>query len=253
MLCYLFSEVTNLKDEIVKTFIHVSLLSLLKNSSSQDRGWGCIADNMLPKKEQLKEKNVFRNLLSKVNQIAGDIELSVKDIRRQALTRDDISKLAANSDVRHAEIDKKSIDCIITSPPYPNMTDYITSQRLNYYYLNADPDKEKFNETGARFKRNRLDSNERYKIEMMSINHHLYDLMKPNGYLCLILPEFGIEIQRDQNRKKIIADIIENLEDIGFVKRDIFERILPSMRRSHNQKWASLEKEKIYIYQKSKL
>ena len=28
-----------------------------------------------------------------------------------------------------------SVDLVITSPPYPNMTDYVTSQRLSYYFL----------------------------------------------------------------------------------------------------------------------
>jgi len=51
------------------------------------------------------------------------------------------------------EIEEESIDLIVTSPPYPNMTDYVTSQRLSYYYLNLELKEDLNSEIGARIKR----------------------------------------------------------------------------------------------------
>ncbi|MDP9080040.1 MAG: site-specific DNA-methyltransferase [Bacteroidota bacterium] len=256
MLAFLFKEKKELTDETLKNLLHISLLSIIKNLCSQDRGWGCIADNMLPKKEQIQNKNVFKNLLQKVNILINDIQLRLPYLSNSYnLLYHELSKktVTFNGDVRECEaLLPLTIDCIVTSPPYPNMTDYITSQRLNYYYLNSDPDIEKFKETGARFKRMRNNSNETYKQDMLSINLRLYELLKADGYLCLILPEFETHNERDNIRKIIIESIIENLSEIGFIKRNIYERILPAMRRSNNQKWASLKKEHIYLYQKPK-
>lgn len=254
MLCYLFKEINRIHDEKTKAALNIILLAITKNSCSQDRGLGCIADNMIPNANQLKDKDVFRSVIKKAGVLVNDIEsrLSSLDEKFNALYKKlDIEKILYNGDIRGwGDVKNKSIDLIVTSPPYPNMTDYITSQRLNYYYLNSDPDIEKFRETGARFKRMRKSSSNTYLEDMMSINERLSKLLKTNGYLCLILPEFETHNKRDQNRKILIQKLIDQLEEFDLVKRDVFERILPSMRRSNNQKWATLKKEKIYIYQK---
>jgi len=43
---------------------------------------------------------------------------------------------------------------------------------------------------------------------------------------------------------------MESTMEYGLFLVDEYERILPSIRRSHNIKWATLEKEKIYIFRK---
>jgi len=254
MLCFLINEQRKSKDEVVKAILNIGLMNILKTACCQDRGWGCIADNMIPKKEQIRDKDVFRGFLQKINILINEVherqqhlgmgfekfynKISQKELYFHG-TVGDWNNLKANT-----------IDCIVTSPPYPNMADYITSQRLNYYYLNSDPDIEKFKETGARFKRARLSSIQGYLDDMLKANLKLIKALKPGGYICLILPEFGKVIDRDSIRKDVIRMLVDNLEQLGLTKKDVFERILPTMRRSHNAKWASLKKEKIYIYQK---
>lgn len=254
MLCFLMNEQHKSQDEVIKAILNIGLMNIIKTSCCQDRGWGCIADNMIPKKEQIKDKDVFRLLVQKINLLISEIQNRQKylDKKFESLYKR-ISKktLFFNGDIKlWDELKSNSIDCIITSPPYPNMADYITSQRLNYYYLNSDPDIEKFQETGARFKRARKNSIEAYLNDMLAINLKLAASLKPCGYICLILPEFEEFNDKKSIRKNVIQSLVDNLEEIGLIKRDIFERILPTMRRSHNIKWASLKKEKIYIYQK---
>lgn len=254
MLCFLINEQYKSRDEVISAILNIGLMNIIKTSCCQDRGWGCIADNMIPRKEQIKDKDVFRVFLQKINILIHEIRE-----RQNSLTKSfdkfyeklKEKELFFHGNVREWDsLKASSIDCIVTSPPYPNMADYITSQRLNYYYLNSDPDIEKFKEIGARFKRARLNSIQSYLDDMISVNLKLAKVLKPGGYICLILPEFGKAIGRDSIRKDIIKMFVENLEQLGLIQQDVFERILPTMRRSHNVKWASLKKEKIYIYQK---
>lgn len=254
MLCFLMNEQHKSQDEVIKAILNIGLMNIIKTSCCQDRGWGCIADNMIPQKEQIKDKDVFRLLVQRINLLISEVQNRQKylDNKFESLYKR-ISKktLFFNGDIKlWDEMKSNTIDCIITSPPYPNMADYITSQRLNYYYLNCDPDIEKFQETGARFKRARKNSIEAYLNDMLVINLKLAASLKPGGYICLILPEFEEFNDKKSIRKNVIQKLVDNLEEIGLIKRDIFERILPTMRRSHNIKWASLKKEKIYIYQK---
>jgi DNA modification methylase len=254
MLCFFINEQHKSQDTIIKAILNIGLMNIIKTTCCQDRGWGCIADNMIPKKDQIKDKDVFRLLLQKINLLISDVQNRQKYLDKQF---DSLYKKITNKsllfcgDFKEWEtLKSNSIDCIITSPPYPNMADYITSQRLSYYYLNSDPDIEKFKETGARFKRARRNSIQAYLNDMLSVNLKMANSLKPGGYICLILPEFEEFNDKKSIRKNVIQKIVDNLEEIGLVKKDVFERILPTMRRSHNIKWASLKKEKIYIYQK---
>lgn len=254
MLCFLINEQNKSQDKVKKALLNIGLLNIIKTTCCQDRGWGCIADNMIPKKEQIRDKEVFKLFIQKINLLIIDIQnrQNFLDNKFDVIYSKISNKpLLFNGDFQNwNELKPNSIDCIITSPPYPNMADYITSQRLSYYYLNSDPDIEKFYETGARFKRARMNSIQTYLNDMLNINLKMSLALKPGGYICLILPEFEEFNDKKSIRKNVIKKIVDNLEEIGFSKKDVFERILPTMRRSHNIKWASLKKEKIYIYQK---
>jgi DNA modification methylase len=244
-------------NHLVSSLISISILTSLNSITSQGRGWGCIADNMLPKKEQLKEfdvkKIVGKKGISLINYIKNfqhiiqsrQFEIFFDQINTQGIER------VKNNDCRYdLEHPSKTIDTIITSPPYPNMTDYITSQRLGYYFLGLDPDSDKKKETGARHKRKRKSSVSDYKNEMIKFNCWFEKNLKPGGFICMVLPEFESK-QKVTARKIAIDEIIENLESFPSIELlKIYERLLPTIRRSHNSKWASLKKEKIYIFQK---
>lgn len=254
-IAFLINEINEINDQNLKCLLNIALLSVLKNSSSQDRSWGCIADNMIPKSDQIRDKEVFSKIYSISKRILFDIEarISKEECFMEFYRKLSSSQRVFPIDARLFDnIDPESVDCIITSPPYLNMTDYITSQRLAYYYLNIDPDKEKFHEIGARFKRARKNSAENYIEEMKLANSKFCNFIKNGGYLCLVLPEFNVDLKRDQLRQDVLNTILEDIELEFMVKRVTYERNIPTMRRSHNSFWASLEKEKIYIFQKNK-
>ena len=247
-----------------KAVARVSLSACLKAVCSQNRGWGCIADNMLPKPEQLKKDRSAldrfgRNARVLVNDLVrfkADMPLSTQELLRTVLPESAI----LHSDARHAsEIKNESIDLIVTSPPYPNMTDYAMSQRLSYYLFGAEPTKDLATEIGARRHRFWSDAIQRYKNDMIEVLQVIALRLKPGGYACFVMPTFDdvnkknmIRKQSNMIRKQSVQECMAVLLSNDFVLEQELQRILPTRRRHHNQKWTSLEKEEIYIYRKLK-
>jgi len=262
-LSYLFMMEKNIASKYAKSIIHIINLSLLNAVCAQDRGWGCIADNMLPNEEQLRKiKKPFELYKRKLSLLIKDIKEQMKWI--QVGYNNIYDYLEQHNTVFHIDIRKLDsnihdsyFDIIITSPPYPNMTDYVTSQRLSYYYLGKDiRSKTKFvdfkSEIGARSKRSRKDSLEKYYNEMEESNMIISRKLKNNGYACYVLPLFDKDNSNNSNRKQLLEKMINNMRKFNLVKIAEFERILPSKRRSHNIKWASLNKEIIYLFKKQR-
>jgi len=135
------------------------------------------------------------------------------------------------------------------------MTDYVTSQRLSYYYLGIDL-AEKINikdfvlEIGARSRRAKSDSIDRYFEDMQKANEVISKKIKTGGYACYVMPAFATDNENNKNRKHIVQKVLSRMVDYDLIKEDEYERILPTIRRSHNIKWTSLEREKIYLFRK---
>lgn len=215
----------------------------------------CIADNMLPKPYQIREANVCKSFLHSVNQLLTDINKAIpllseeypsfysKISNKQLITNTNISE--------ELSIEESSIDIVISSPPYPNMIDYTTSQRLAYYFYGIDLNEERKKEIGARYRRNVKDTLQDYYNKMNIANINIIKTLKPGGILCYVMPSFNSDNEKNIDRKQIIQKVMAKLEDeLGMTKEMEIERVVPSLRRTHNSKWTTLEKEMIYIYRK---
>lgn len=262
-ITFLCSELHHIEqNETLKALLEISISANLKSSSSQDRGWGCIADNVKPKEKQLKDKNFIKNVQHHSNRLTSDIKKHVGFLKDSYTAFYD--GLSHDSTIYHTDVRKasmipdSSIDLLITSPPYPNMADYVTSQRLSYYLfgyevnpsnIQSTPDFEM--EIGARRKRFKNTSLDKYENEMKEVNLSISKQMKNGGLACFVLPEFNKDNDNNKNRRKIISEVLSHLEEeCDFEKVGEFIRVLPTKRRHHNQKWARLDKEKIYIFQR---
>jgi len=258
-LSFLFIKEASCSDEAMKAAIRISISAILKTASSQDRGWGCIADNVLPKKEQMRDKEVLDLFEKHVNRLLEDISEHLKYVMPgydQIYKELSEKETIFHEDVREYKgIPDNSVDLVVTSPPYPNMTDYVTSQRLSYHFLGfdlADNDnvKDRDLEIGARNRRSRKDSIGRYCDDMQRANKIISQKLKSGGYACYVMPVFNADNENNRNRKRIIHKVISTMDDYDLIKEDEYERILPPIRRSHNIKWATLEREKIFLFRK---
>jgi DNA modification methylase len=253
-LSYLYLENENCDDDSIKALIHISISSLLKTVCSQNRGYGCVADNMFPKKEQIKEKNALLFFKNHANSLITEIERQFKKNGSKFLHNyHDIfeSNSILNHDIRtDPPIKNKSVDLIVTSPPYPKMVDYVKSQRLSYYFFGYNMDDDLKPEIGARYKRAKPDALDSYLDDMNLANENISNKLKDGGYICYVMPAFDTDKQNNAERQQIVKKVMDNLKNFGLKEELVLERVIPSRRRTHNVKWATLEKEKISIYRK---
>jgi len=253
-LSFLFAKEEECNDKIAKAAILIAISASLKTVSSQNRGWGCVADNVLPRKNQIRDKDVFNLFIKNLNRLLNDIS---EHLNNTMSNYDQLYKeLSETETIFHKDIKKlkeiqdNSVDLVVTSPPYPNMTDYATSQRLSYYYFGVDLINDLNNEIGARRRRRRKDSIEQYFKDMKRANEIISRKIKSGGYACYVMPVFNTDKENDRIRGRIIQKVLSNMEENDLIKEDEYERILPSIQRSHNIKWATLEREKIYLYRR---
>ena len=251
-LCFLFFLERIAKDKFIKAALKLTISSILSNVSNQDRGWGCIADNVLPKSHQIRHVNVINIFLKALSKLTNYIEAFKRSLDyKEAYRRTAKNKTIFHSNmIEFTELSENSIDFVLTSPPYPNMVDYVTSQRLSYYYFGYDIVADKRNEIGARHIRKRRNSLDNYLLNMNIANKIVSKTIKKDGLLCYIMPSFNTKNKNNVRRKSIVQNVISKLEEFSLTKEMELTRSIPSLKRSHNSKWATLEKEKIYIFRK---
>ena len=85
-----------------------------------------------------------------------------------------------------------------------------------------------------------------YEEDISQINRKIFEVLKPGGYFCVVLPDYDVK----DNRKEVIDRIVEDYSKLGMDK--VFEvgRYIPSHKRTLSIQWATLVNERIYIFQK---
>lgn len=248
-LSFLIKKCDDITDEIINKTLSLILSSILVTLSSQNKGWAYIADNVKPKLDELKEKNVFEQYKNSVKNLLNDInnyESMLSDNFSTFYNKLSSEPRVINDSFINSALAPNSIDLIITSPPYPKMIDYIKSQRLSFNLKNEQMNCFVEKELGARCKRSRKDSLNFYLESIKKINIKLVEVLKKDAYFCIVLPDYD---QQDC-RKKVIDTLVENYSDLGLIKIYEVGRYIPSHKRTLSIQWATLVNERIYIFQK---
>jgi hypothetical protein len=259
-LSFLFIKEANCNEKEIKALFRISISAILKTASSQNyRGWGCIADNVKPKKDKMEDKEVFPLFKRRTKRLLKDIYEHLKFVsseyiefyqflsKEQTIFYEDVRKCS--------EVSDNLVDLVVTSPPYPNMTDYVTSQRLSYYFYGIDINKkeegkDRSTEIGSRSRRARNDSIDQYYEDMKEAIKTMARKIKKGGYACYVMPVFNTDNKNNLLRKKIVNKLLSSLSDYCLFKQDEYERIISRKRRAHNIKWTTLEREKIHLFKK---
>ena len=248
-LSFLFDVYAKTLNSDLRLVLGLILPSILTTLSSQNKGWAYIADNVKPKNDEFRQKNVFDQYRLSVKMLLGDIE---NQLRLFPKTYSNFYRSIRNTprvltgSIVNATLENKSIDLIITSPPYPRMIDYVKSQRLSFYFSELNFHDYVAMETGARYRRTRIDTLEKYEEQINDINKKMFELLKADGFLCLILPDYD----RDDNRKEVIDRIVKWYFEAGLEEVAKIARYIPSHKRTLSIQWASLVNEHIYVFQK---
>lgn len=139
--------------------------------------WGWIADNVLP--ENPIDNNAIDNFRRRLIQL--------REITRSNLPQKSCHIL--RQDARALALKSESVDLIVSSPPYVGVIDYARANRLVYLWNNWDLDRERNQETGARFKRGRKSLQADYLSEMDLCWKEIARVLKPNGYCAIVIGE----------------------------------------------------------------
>ena len=243
------------KNAAVSAALRIALSATLKAATAQDKGWGCIADNMLPKPVQRER---VRHALSRCARNWTLLLRGTESARRQmtrpaleAVAAQDATKILVHGDSRiERAVESAKVDLVVSSPPYPNMTDYATSQRLSYYLLQSRPDNDFRSEIGARRRRKRRDALDVYREDMRAALSLVVEQMRDGAYACFVMPRFATDSANDAARRRAVDECLTVLVDHGLTQVNQLERALPARRRHHNQRWTTLERETIHVYRK---
>ena len=85
---------------------------------------------------------------------------------------------------------------------------------------------------------------------MQQANKAISAKIKQGGFACYVMPVFNTDNENNRSRRRIVQRVLSSMDQYDLIKEDEYERILPDKRRSHNIKWATLEREKIYLFKK---
>jgi hypothetical protein len=238
----------------------LSTSAVLASVSEQRRGWGCIADNMKPREGDFMSAPPSRNPIDRVLKKASLVTRSIASARERLRYPEDYIPMAQES-VSHifggdsltsgALAPSQGYDLIVTSPPYPAMVDYSTAQRLSYYWNGLSPELDVSKEIGARRRRFSSSSLLDYTAEMINAVDAMKGSLKVGGKLALVIPVFTTA-GADDPRTIALQAVFGSPAASGLELCWQTDRILPTGRRQLNQKWTSLQRENIRIYERTR-
>jgi len=247
----IFYIVENEKNQKYQRLLRVLFSSILKRCCSQTEHYTYVADNMFisdPKK--LKYVDAKKEFEIKINKFFNSMHDFYQELKHNKIN---IKKILSEcsvyqKDSRHLDfIESGSIDFIVTSPPYVNVTDYATGHRLSFYWMKylGDMKEIKDLEIGARWKRSRKNAVNEYLSDMTLSFNEMFRILRNNSYLCCVLSETSSE-----NKK---GNIIDELKKI-FVEKVGFELVDGNISRNIHGKRirtkCGVKKEEILILRK---
>jgi DNA modification methylase len=165
----------------------VTFSQMLKGLSSS-RHWGWVADNVLPDTVQYAGAlQVFRQDLSAFVGLFREF-LANPQLRNVSLDELNTRCTVIRADtLQGSPLARHSVDLVVTSPPYVNVTDYTMAQRLSLEWMEIDLCSSKASEVGARWKRFRRGAVEDYFCELETCIRNVLVALKPDGYFCVVL------------------------------------------------------------------
>jgi len=225
--------------EEINNYFEVIFLTVARISNAQQKTWGHIADNVKPKLIDIQNRGNVDPIKLFLDRSARVIEKAKKIAHSGKLGAFDVFE----NHTAQISLTKKA-DIVITSPPYPWMCDYITSQRLSFYWTNNSQEKIdqiKKLEIGARFARKSSARSELYIKNMSTSFFNIKQNMKDKATLCLVYPI----CEKGSLREKTLSSVEDSLKTL-FTFQMSTTRNLEKYKRS--SPFSSMNSEKITIW-----
>ncbi|HEY1857035.1 DNA methyltransferase [Acidocella sp.] len=208
--------------------------SILLAACREDRHWGYVCDNTRPKGNREPDA---RGLFLAALESFGAAYNERAPIPSQSFPEAAI----INSDAAMAltELPDKHVDCVVTSPPYFGVADYVKAQRLTMEWNGLEIEPVRRREIGARSKRHRVTALDDYLQELDAVFRQVHRVMKNDATAVIV---FG----QSPSRPDAQTRFIENLKSVGFLLHLERHRSIPIGRRQ----MPSLAQETILVIRK---
>jgi tRNA G10 N-methylase Trm11 len=140
-----------------------------------------------------------------------------------------------------------SVDLVVTSPPYPNTTDYHLYHRFRLFWLGFDPRELARKEIGSHLRHQKEGTGfEEYLEEMSLCLAKIKSVLRPGRYAVLVVGS-GVFKGKVYNSASRICDAARNL---GFEVLDTIVRPIHSTKRSFISPARRLKSESLVILRK---
>jgi DNA modification methylase len=126
-------------------------------------------------------------------------------------------------------LDDNSIDLVVTSPPYPNTTDYHLYHRFRIFWLGDDPREMAKMEIGSHLRHQKANTDiEEYLFEMKGCLKKVFNCLRHGRYAVFVIGD-GIYKGKQFDTAVLLEGIAS---EIGFISAGILDRKLPEHKRS---------------------
>ncbi len=203
----------------------VAFSAILLNVCRETRHWGYVCDNTEPIGSH--SEDVLPQFTAVLSRLAKAYESRDAEMTRAKARLDVI----ASADVREgdaatvmASLPDRSVDLVLTSPPYFGVCDYIKAQRLTLEWCGIDIEALRQKEIGARSKRHRRVALQEYVIEMAQVLSQARRCLKNDGKCVLVIGQSAA-------RTAVLGSIKAVLSDVGFCLEMDSNRRVSSQRR----------------------
>ena len=256
-LCELIAIVISIKEsssqndrrsELIKK---LALTAILKSASSQKGHFTYVTDNCKPKENELIERDAIKLYIDKLEQIQSaakefitqySLLYDYDELPTMLAKRQIVSGNAKNLDW----IPNKTVDLVVTSPPYLCSQDYIKTMRLiNLFFANEKAFsvdvKEEIGARATRYGKSELVVSKFYS-DMRIVFKNIDRVLKADGYFALVI---------GKGKSKVISeyDVVSDL--IGILKDEYgFEMIFQKERKIGSRviRIGGVDKEQVLVF-----
>lgn len=142
---------------------------------------------------------------------------------------------------------RDSVDLIVTSPPYPNTTDYHLYHRFRLFWLGYDPRTLASSEIGSHLRHQKEGTGfEHYLQEMKTCVDKMFQVLRPGRYAVMVLGDgvFGGQLY------KTPEEIGQAAVDRGFEKLGTISRPVHATKRSFISAARRIRSEELLVLRK---
>ena len=146
-------------------------------------------------------------------------------------------------------ISENSVDLIVTSPPYPNATDYHLYHRFRIFWLGFDPKSMSQNEIGSHLRHQKGNTEiEQYLKEMSECLQKMFAAIRPGRYAVLVIGD-AVYKGTSYDTSKLLEPVAVKIgfEIVGIVPRNVHETkrsFISAARRLRVEKFLIIRKPK---------